>query len=87
VHLLLKAQLKVFKGGVILFVTSYVSGRRVLDVSNLSVCECDDSRAMWGRCSLQFSVQTVHHEDEVDLKHCNTEHLELESAETFAHIM
>jgi hypothetical protein len=68
-------------------VTIYVSGLRVLELSHLSGCECEASRARWGRCSLQFSVQTVHHKEEVDLKHCNTEHLKLQSAETFGHIM
>jgi hypothetical protein len=45
VRLLLSAQLKMFKRRVMLFVKIYVSLLRVLEVSNLSVCECEASRA------------------------------------------
>jgi hypothetical protein len=75
-----------FKRVVVSFVRINVNGLLVLEVSDPSVCVCEASRAVYGRCSLQFSEQTVHHKEKVDLKNCKAEHLELESNETFEEI-
>ena len=40
-----------------------------------SIIQPNSSGIICWRCSLQLSVQTVHHKQEVGLKHCKTEHL------------
>ena len=33
------------------------------------------SSIIWRCCTLQFPVQTVHHKQEVGIKHCKTKHM------------
>jgi len=40
----------------------------------LGIIQPNSSDIVWWCCSPQFSVQTVHHKQEVGLKHCKTEH-------------